>query len=1072
MTAAAGQVKTIFLQAVEIASGEERRAYLEVACGGDAGLRREVEELLEHHGGLGAFLQAPARDAATGGYMPVGVPEIVEGPGSAVGAYRLLEEIGEGGFGVVFLAEQHEPIRRRVALKVLKPGTDSKQVIARFEAERQALALMDHANIAKVLDAGQTDSGRPYFAMELVKGVPITEFCDQGQLTPRERLELFAHVCQAVQHAHQKGIIHRDIKPSNVLVTLQDGTPLVKVIDFGIAKALGQQLTDKTVCTGFAQMIGTPLYMSPEQAALSNVDVDTRSDVYSLGVLLYELLTGTTPFTRERLEQAGYDEMRRIIREEEPPRPSTRLSTLGQAATTISTQRRSDPKRLSQSFRGELDWIVMKALEKGRDRRYESASAFAADVQRYLHDEPVQACPPSAWYRFGKFARRNKRALAVAGMVLFVIVLLGAGVGWEAQRRAARQRETEWGVTAALARAETHLAEGDKQADQPERWQATARLALAVLEKAEELLATGVATEELTGRVRQLRALVEAVVADSRLLVELDRIRLEEAALKFFDAGRSASLYALYAKALANYGIDLAAPEAAAARVRGSRVRQALLAALAALEEWSFLKDKAERPRLQQVLRAAEPEPNAFRTRWRAAEMRRDTGALVRMANEQEAQALPAADLFRLANALARAKELAAAEQLLRAGLERKPGDFWLNFELGNLLLKPPRVEEAVRYLTAALALRSDNSVVHNNLGVALFKKGDLEGAIRRYRAALKIDPLGASLHSNLGAALAKQNKLDEAIDAHKEAIRLKPEFAGGHYGLGNALKAKGLLGAAIKAYKEAIRLEPKLAEAHGNLGRALRKQKRLDEAIKAFKKFIGLKPKDHTGYTNLGVALWEKGKKADAEGQYREAIRLEPKDHRALTNLGMILAERRQLAEAEDHFRKAIAVKPDFAQAHSELACALAEQNKLPEAVAECREAIRINPKDHGAYSNLGNYLRLLGEFVEAEEALRKAIKLKPDLPEAHYNLGLLFHQQRKFVVAEAEFRTMIKLNPTYAEAYCHLGLVLMKQGKFAAALPELRRGHELGSARPGWHHPSDEWVRECEARAAREKK
>src|SRR5262245_31157682 len=264
---------------------------------------------------------------------------------------------------------------------------DTREVIARFEAERQALALMDHLNIAKVLDAGQTGSGRPYFVMDLVKGLPITEFCDQSRLSPRERLGLFVSVCQAVQHAHQKGIIHRDIKPSNVLVTLHDGAPLVKVIDFGIAKALGQQLTDLTLFTGFAQMLGTPLYMAPEQAALSNIDVDTRSDIYSLGVLLYELLTGTTPFDKERLRQVGFDELRRIIREEEPPKPSTRTSTLGQAATTVSTHRKSDPKRLSHLFRGEVDWIVMKALEKDRNRRYESASAFAADVQRYLADE-------------------------------------------------------------------------------------------------------------------------------------------------------------------------------------------------------------------------------------------------------------------------------------------------------------------------------------------------------------------------------------------------------------------------------------------------------------------------------------------------------------------------------------------------------------------------------------------------------------------------------------------------------------------------------------------------------------
>jgi WD40 repeat protein/serine/threonine protein kinase len=417
MGAANTDIKSIFGHAMALSSAEERAAYLQQACAEDPELQAEIESLLQADRDAGSFL---------GEHNPCLVAtvdeRIMERPGSVIGPYKLLEQIGEGGFGVVFMAEQQRPIRRTVALKVLKPGMDTRQVIARFEAERQALALMDHPNIAKVLDAGQTSSGRPYFVMDLVKGLPIIEYCDQTQLTPRERLELFVSVCQAVQHAHQKGIIHRDIKPSNVLVTLHDGTPVPMVIDFGIAKALGQQLTDKTLITGFAQLIGTPLYMSPEQAALSGLDVDTRSDIYSLGVLLYELLTGTTPFDKERLQQVGYDEIRRIIREEEPPKPSTRISTLGRAATTVSTQRKSDPKRLRKLIRGELDWIVMKALEKDRNRRYETASAFAADVQRYLHDEPVQACPPSAMYRLRKFIRRHKGPVLAAGTVLLVVL--------------------------------------------------------------------------------------------------------------------------------------------------------------------------------------------------------------------------------------------------------------------------------------------------------------------------------------------------------------------------------------------------------------------------------------------------------------------------------------------------------------------------------------------------------------------------------------------------------------------------------------------------------------------------
>jgi serine/threonine protein kinase/Flp pilus assembly protein TadD len=432
------RAKSIFLAAIEKRPPEHRAAFLDSACGGDAHLYARVQELLNAHGDLGTFPEGTVEIAT------IDEP-ITECAGTVVGPYKLLEQIGEGGFGVVFMAEQERPVRRKVALKVLKPGMDTRQVIARFEAERQALALMDHPNIAQVFDGGETVSGRPYFVMELVKGIPINDFCDQSQLTPRERLELFVPVCQAVQHAHQKGIIHRDLKPSNVLVTLHDGVPVVKVIDFGIAKATGQQLTEKTLFTNFAQLVGTPLYMSPEQAALSGLDVDTRSDIYSLGVLLYELLTGTTPFDKARFEEVGYDEMRRIIREEEPPKPSTRISTLGQAATTVSTHRKSDPRRLSHLFRGELDWIVMKCLEKDRNRRYETANALARDIERYLQDEAVLACPPSATYRFGKFARRNKAALVATTVVLAALVagVVMLGISTVLTRRAYQAERNE-----------------------------------------------------------------------------------------------------------------------------------------------------------------------------------------------------------------------------------------------------------------------------------------------------------------------------------------------------------------------------------------------------------------------------------------------------------------------------------------------------------------------------------------------------------------------------------------------------------------------------------------------------
>jgi serine/threonine protein kinase/Flp pilus assembly protein TadD len=455
--------ESIFLQALDIPAAADRDAYLARACGENSRLRAEVEALLRAHRNTGDFLDLPDAPvlAKTVG-RPGAEQPVYEGAGSQIGPYKLLEQVGEGGFGVVFMAEQERPVRRRVALKVLKPGVDTRQVIARFEAERQALAMMDHPHIARVLDAGATEGGRPYFVMELVKGVPITDYCDHHQLAPRERLELFVTVCQALQHAHQKGIIHRDIKPSNVLVTLHDDKPVVKVIDFGIAKATSGQLTDKTLYTGFAQLIGTPLYMSPEQASMSGLDVDTRSDIYSLGVLLYELLTGTTPFDKSRLQEAAFDEVRRIIREEEPPKPSARISTLRNAETASAAQRCGQWKQPGPVVLGELDWIVMKALEKDRNRRYESVGGLARDVERHLRHEPVLACPPSNWYRLRKLIRRNRTACLSAAATVLVVLLGTAALAvsnYLIRQEQARTRDEQKRTEQALRLAERHAEE-------------------------------------------------------------------------------------------------------------------------------------------------------------------------------------------------------------------------------------------------------------------------------------------------------------------------------------------------------------------------------------------------------------------------------------------------------------------------------------------------------------------------------------------------------------------------------------------------------------------------------------
>ncbi len=491
-----GQAKSIFLHAVENCARGDWGAYLDQACGENAELRRRVMILLDAHETADSLIDLPEPTATKG----AGSADS-EQPGTRIGPYKLLQPIGEGGMGTVYMAEQTQPVRRTVALKLIKAGMDSRQVLARFGAERQALALMDHPNIAKVFEAGTTapnpksetrnskaedratpvgsdfefrasdfSHGRPYFVMELVKGVPITRFCDERRLTLRERLELFVPVCHAVQHAHQKGIIHRDLKPSNVLIALYDDKPVPKVIDFGVAKATGPRLTDQTLYTEFGALVGTLEYMSPEQAQLNQLDIDTRSDIYSLGVLLYELLTGSPPFTKKDLEKAGMLEMLRVIREQEPSKPSTKLSKLSSqhaprdgpglvsrserdTLASIAACRHVEPRKLSGLMRGELDWIVMKAIEKDRNRRYETANGLAADLRRYLDDEPVLACPPSAWYRFRKFARRHKLGLTLAGMFAAAMLLGAAGLtmstvlisrSYRAERKAHRQAEANF----------------------------------------------------------------------------------------------------------------------------------------------------------------------------------------------------------------------------------------------------------------------------------------------------------------------------------------------------------------------------------------------------------------------------------------------------------------------------------------------------------------------------------------------------------------------------------------------------------------------------------------------------
>jgi serine/threonine protein kinase/Flp pilus assembly protein TadD len=863
------QLLSIFCGARERPSAEERAAYLDQACSDDAVLRARVEGLLGAELGVGNFLRGtPAVLDATADDL------ISECPGTVIGPYKLLEQIGEGGFGVVFIAEQQQPIRRKVALKVLKPGMDTREVVARFEAERQALALMDHPNIAHVFDGGATAFGRPYFIMELVRGVPISDFCDQNSLSIRERLALFIDVCHAVQHAHQKAIIHRDIKPSNVMVTLNDDKALVKVIDFGIAKATGQQLTDKTLFTNFAQMIGTPLYMSPEQAQMGSQDVDTRSDVYSLGVLLYELLTGTTPFDKARLRTVGYDEIRRIIREEEPPKPSTRIRTIGQVSTTISMRRKSDAKRLCALFRGELDWIVMKALEKDRNRRYETASAFAADVQRYLRDEPVSACPPSAMYRLQKFIRGNKATLTVLASLLVAVSIIAGAIGWNLRDRDAQQSDINNEIGSALQQAELLHEQG--------KWPE----ALATLGRAEALAAQKQAAPRplLLEHLDELQGRLDADRRDRLFAARIEKIRMEP------DSGNLEKVYLIpegdYNKMKAAfeacYGIRLgiAAPEEVAAFIqrRPQATQRQLIAALDCCLGCANETDTELKAWLAAALEATDADP--WRNRVRSALAMRDGSALIQLAQNVKVAREEPSFLLLLASKISSDADplrLALLRQIQRA----YPSNSWVNDHLGYVLLASGQLDEAIRFLSVAFALRPQSPLVCRNLAIAYLRKGSPDEAILAANEAIRLKPDYEDAHFKLGKALYLKGRFDEAIKALNEAIRLRPTWEWAfHYDVELAATLAACNEArfrdtrrALEVAKKALELAPQDAATWNTLGVAEYRAGNWTAALAALAKATELRRGSSYNWFFLAMAHWRLGQKADARKYYHKAV-------------------------------------------------------------------------------------------------------------------------------------------------------------------------------------------------------
>ena len=878
---------------------EQRDARVDAACGTDQELHRQVEALLR------ARESAERKAAATVVALPTGqtvaIPSAPAGEqaGDRIGRYKLLEELGQGGMGTVWIAEQTEPVHRKVALKVIKLGMDTKQVIARFEAERQALALMDHPNIAKVLDAGATETGRPYFVMERVKGISITDYCDQHNLSADERIGLFVQVCHAIQHAHQKGIIHRDIKPSNILVALQDGVAMPKVIDFGIAKATaGQRLTEMTLHTALAEFIGTPAYMSPEQAEVTTVDIDTRSDIYSLGVLLYELLTGKTPFDARRLVQAGIDGIRRIIREEEPPRPSTRLSTLtDEEQTTAAKCRHTDTPGLFRLVRGDLDWVVMKCLEKDRARRYDTANGLAADLQRHLNNEPVAACPPSNLYRFQKLVRRNKLAFAAASAVAAALLLGLATSTW----LLVKERESR------------------RQAD------AAAQKSRQVARFLKDML-NGVGPSVALGRdTTMLREILDKTAA--RVSKELAGQPEVEAELRnpiglvYYDLGEYAKAEAMHRKTLSvrkmllgNEHPDVAATLGNLAWALRSQGKLAEAETLA--REALAMRKKLLGNEHLLVARALGTLAEILGRRGKLAEaetMQREALVMFRKLRGDEHPAV-ADSLNNLAGELAGQRKLDEAETIYREALamrkkllgNKHPLVAGTLHNLAVVLMDQGKLAEAETMLREALAMQKkllgnehrDVAATLGTLGSVRMDQGNLAEAETMYREALAMfrkllgdeHPDVAANLNNLAGVLTNQGKLAEAETMGREALAIFRKL------LGNEHRD---VAATLNTLAEVLERRGKLAEA----------ETIYREALAMRKKLLGNEhPRVAGDIQSLAAVLAREGKFGDAAAGLAESVKLIPDEHLGWYWLAPLLAETGDREEYRQHCLRMLA--------------------------------------------------------------------------------------------------------------------------------------------------------------------
>ena len=1019
-----------------------------------------------------------------------------EEPGTRIGPYKLLQQIGEGGMGIVWMAEQEQPVRRKVALKIIKPGMDSQQVVARFEAERQALALMDHPNIARVLDGGATDSGRPFFVMELIHGFPITKYCDDNQLTLRQRLELFVPICQAIQHAHQKGIIHRDVKPSNVLVTLYDGKPVSKVIDFGVAKAVEQRLTERTLCTQYGSIIGTFEYMSPEQAEMSALGVDTRSDIYSLGVLLYELLTGSTPLERQRLRTASYAEIVRLIREDEPPRPSTRLNH-SETLPSVAAARQLEPVKLTKLVRGELDWIVMKALEKDRNRRYESANGLGRDVQRYLNDEPVQACPPSAGYRLRKFVRRNRGPVLAVSLVLIFLVLLGAGSGWVVRDQSARRADAAQQAGESLKRARVWLS-GDKLAlARQELAEAKGRIGsdrAALRELAEEIDTLDTELDRFQhffDLVEQAHDAEISLALEPALSAETERGTKSSPAAARNIVQDPAKAVPFLLQALSCY--QVLEREDWLAALEGGLVQEAPVQQVrhSLYEELLWLVDDVRSRRRDHrsdgKLSPAEAARQGLVYLHKAEQARRPTLAFYRLralcqsalgdkeaarTDNDLARTTPptlAVDHYLLGRAALRAEDKAEAVKHFEVALQLEPTHYWSLMDLGVSLAvlgdQSRDFEAAVMAFTGCIMRRPEHVTAWKCRGGAYGKLRQYDQALADCSKAIELKADFAEAWYNRGVVYGNLHQYDKAIANYSKTIELKPDYVNALYNRGNAYRHLHQYDKAIADYSKAIELSPDDADAWTNRGLAYAGLRQYDKAIAQYSKAIELNPDDAKPWNNRGIVYADLRQYDKALTNYSKAIDLKPDYAHAWYNRGHYYWVLHQYHKAIAQYSKAIDLKPDYAEAWNNRGIAYAELRPTRQGRPRLLQGHRSEARLRRGLEQPGRAYQNLGQHDKAVRDCSKAIELKPDDAEPWHNRGAAYADLRQYDKAIADYSKAIELKPDYRNAWYHRGVVYEHLRQYDKAIVDYSKAIEL---KPDVAKRTATWGMSCGSRAS----